>query len=75
MDPMPLSFETLMAYLNRAIGQIKAPRQPSNATQYRLSDVILDAFSVFLCNASPFWSTNDKCPVVVVEIMPKRYLG
>lgn len=26
MDPMPLSFETLVAYLNRAIGQIQDPQ-------------------------------------------------
>jgi hypothetical protein len=54
MDPMPLSFETLMAYLNRAIGQIKDPRQPSNATQYRLSDVILGAFSAFFMQCESF---------------------
>ena len=34
MDPMLLSFETLLAYLNRAIGRLQDPRQRSNATQY-----------------------------------------
>jgi hypothetical protein len=65
MEPMPLSFETLMAYVNRAIGQMKDPRQRSNATQYRLRDVILGAF----------WSINANCPVVVVKIMPKICLA
>lgn len=54
MDPMPLSFETLMAYLSRAISQIKDPRQPSNATQYRLSDVIVGAFSAFFMQCESF---------------------
>jgi|GEM_PF-2011415 len=75
MDPMPLSFETLIAYLNRAIGQIKDPRQRSNATQYPLRDVVLGAFQPSSCNASPFWSINGKCPVVAGAIMLKPYLG
>ncbi len=54
MEPMPLSFETLMADLNRAIRQIKAPRQPSNATQYRLSDVMIGAFSAFFMQCESF---------------------
>jgi hypothetical protein len=54
MDPMPLSFETLIAYLNRAIAQIKDPRQPSNATQYSLGDVILGAFSAFFMQCDSF---------------------
>ncbi len=54
MDPMPLSFETLMAYLNRSIGQVKDPRQPSNATQYHLSDVVLGAFSAFFMQCESF---------------------
>ena len=54
MDPMPLSFETLMAYLHRAIAQIQDPRQPSNATQYQLSDVILGAFSAFFMQCDSF---------------------
>gem|GEM_PF-6605499 len=31
MDPMPLSFATLIAYLNRAIGQIQDSRQRNKA--------------------------------------------
>jgi hypothetical protein len=54
MEPMPLSFETLMAYVNRAIGQIQDPRQRSNATQYRLGDVILGAFSAFFMQCDSF---------------------
>ena len=54
MDPMPLSFETLMAYLNRSIGQVQDPRKPSNATQYHLSDVVLGAFSVFFMQCESF---------------------
>jgi hypothetical protein len=54
MEPMPLSFGRFIAYLNRAILQIKDPRQPSNATQYRLSDVILGAFSVFFMQCESF---------------------
>lgn len=54
MDPMPLSFETLMAYLHRAIAQIQDPRQPSNATQYQLSDVISGAFSAFFMQCDSF---------------------
>jgi DDE_Tnp_1-associated len=54
MDPMPLSFETLMAYLNRAISQIKDPRQCSNATQYQLSDVIIGGFSAFFMQCESF---------------------
>lgn len=54
MELMPLSFETLMAYVHRAIGQIKDPRQRSNATQYRLSDVILGAFSAFFMQCDSF---------------------
>ena len=54
MDPMPLSFETLMAYLHRAIAQIQDPRQPSNTTQYQLSDLILGAFSAFFMQCDSF---------------------
>lgn len=54
MDPMPLSFETLVAYLNRAIGQIQDPRQRSNATQYQLRDVVLGAFSAFFMQCESF---------------------
>lgn len=54
MESMSLSFETLMAYLNRAISQISDPRQPSNGTRYSLQDLILGAFSVFFMQCESF---------------------
>jgi hypothetical protein len=47
METLPLSFAVLLSYLYQAIGEIPDPQQASNATRYRLSDVILGAFSVF----------------------------
>jgi DDE_Tnp_1-associated len=54
MEPMALSFETLLANLNRTIRQIQDPRQRSNATQYPLRDVILGAFSAFFMQCESF---------------------
>jgi hypothetical protein len=47
MESVSLGFETLMAYLNRAISQMSDPRQSSNAKRYSFQDLILGAFSVF----------------------------
>lgn len=54
MEPMPLSFGALIAYLSRAIGQMSDPRQASNATKYSLKDAVLAAFSVFFMQRESF---------------------
>lgn len=54
MEPMPLSFGALVAYLSRAIGQMSDPRQASNATKYSLKDAVLAAFSVFFMQSESF---------------------
>lgn len=54
MEDLPLSFAVLLNYLNQAVEQIADPRQPSNATRYKLSDVILGAFSVFFMQCESF---------------------
>lgn len=54
MEPLPLSFAVLRNYLEEAVQQIPDPRQPSNATRYKLSDVILGAFSVFFMQCESF---------------------
>lgn len=51
---MTLSFGVLIAYLNRAIGQMSDPRQASNATKYSLKDAVLAAFSVFFMQSESF---------------------
>jgi hypothetical protein len=54
METLPLSFAVLLSYLYRAVEQMADPRQASNATRYRLSDVILGAFSVFFMQCESF---------------------
>jgi hypothetical protein len=54
MEPIRLSFGVLIAYLNRAILQMKDPRQTSNATRYSLKDAVLAAFSVFFMQSESF---------------------
>lgn len=54
MENLPLSFAVLLNYLSQAIEQITDPRQPSNATRYKLGDVILGAFSVFFMQCESF---------------------
>jgi hypothetical protein len=54
MDKMPLSFGTLMAYLNRAVSGMPDPRKPSNNQRYSLRDLILAAFSVFFMQCESF---------------------
>jgi hypothetical protein len=54
METLPLSFAVLLSYLHQAIREIPDPRQASNATRYRLSDVILGAFSVFFMQCESF---------------------
>ncbi len=54
MEPLPLSFGVLMAYLHRAIAQMPDPRQASNGTRYGLRDVVLGAFSVFFMQCASF---------------------
>ena len=54
MESMSLNFETLMAYLNRAISQISDPRQSSNGKRYSSQDLILGAFSVFFMQCESF---------------------
>ena len=54
MESMSLSFESLLAYLNRAIAQTPDPRQLSNGTRYSLHDLIVGAFSVFFMQCESF---------------------
>ena len=54
MESMSLSFESLLAYLNRAIERIPDPRQSSNGTRYSLQDLVLGAFSVFFMQCESF---------------------
>ena len=54
MEPMKLSFGALIAYLNRAIVQMKDPRQASNGTKYTLRDAVWGAFSVFFMQSESF---------------------
>jgi hypothetical protein len=54
MEPMNLSFEALIAYLNRAIAQMEDPRQASNGRKYSLKDAVLAAFSVFFMQSESF---------------------
>jgi len=54
MEPLPLSFTVLLGYLHQAIEPIADPRQSSNATRYKLRDVILGAFSVFFMQCESF---------------------
>ena len=54
METLPLSFAVLLSYLYQAIEPIADPRQSSNATRYKLSDVILGAFSVFFMPCESF---------------------
>ena len=54
MENLPLSFAVLLNYLNQGAEQIADPRQPSNATRYKLRDVILGAFSVFFMQCESF---------------------
>jgi hypothetical protein len=54
MEPMTLSFDVLIAYLNRAIAGMKEPRKASNATKYSLKDAVLAAFSVFFLQSESF---------------------
>jgi hypothetical protein len=49
-----LSFDSLLATLNRTIDQMKDPRQPSNATSYSLQDALLGAFSAFFMQSNSF---------------------
>lgn len=54
MENLPLSFAVLLNYLNQGVHQIADPRQPSNATRYKLRDVIVGAFSVFFMQCESF---------------------
>jgi hypothetical protein len=54
MEPMKLSFGALIAYLNRAIVDMKDPRLASNGTKYTLKDAVWGAFSVFFMQSESF---------------------
>ncbi|NJK53018.1 MAG: ISNCY family transposase [Leptolyngbyaceae cyanobacterium SU_3_3] len=54
MESLPLSFAVLLNHLYGAVQQIADPRQPSNATRYKLGEVILGAFSVFFMQCESF---------------------
>lgn len=49
-----LTFNTLLKYLHRAIGQIADPRKPSNNTNYSVKDAVLSAFSLFFMQCPSF---------------------
>ena len=54
MEPMTLSFGVMLGFLQRAIAEIKDPRQGSNATRYSIKDTVLAAFSVFFMQCESF---------------------
>ena len=54
MPTASLSFDSLLAELSRAIGQLDDPRQPSNASRYSLRDVVLGAFGCFFMQSASF---------------------
>ncbi len=51
---MTLSFGVMLGFLQRAIAEIKDPRQASNATRYNIKDTVLAAFSVFFMQCESF---------------------
>ncbi|MDZ7961259.1 MAG: hypothetical protein RMY34_25825 [Aulosira sp. DedQUE10] len=51
---MTLSFGVMLGFLQRAIAQIKDPRQASNATRYSIFDAVTGAFSVFFMQCESF---------------------
>ncbi len=54
MPTASLSFDSLLAELSRAIGQLDDPRQSSNASRYSLRDVVLGAFGCFFMQSASF---------------------
>lgn len=54
MEEQRLSFTILLSYLHRLIGTLPDPRQPSNAQNYSLGDIVLGGFSVFYMQCSSF---------------------
>ena len=47
MQEKVLIFSILLDFLHEASKEVKDPRGSSNATKYKVSDVILAAFSMF----------------------------
>jgi hypothetical protein len=41
MEPMTLSFGVMLGFLQRALAQIKDPRQASNGTPYSIDDLYI----------------------------------
>ncbi|WP_265277592.1 hypothetical protein [Nostoc sp. KVJ3] len=54
MEPMTLSFGVMLGFLQRAIAEMKDPRQTSNATRYSIKDTVLGAFSVCFMQCESF---------------------
>ena len=54
MEPLILSFDVLLGFLDQRIDRIEDPRQASNATRYSLRDAIVAAFSVFFMQCESF---------------------
>jgi hypothetical protein len=49
-----LSFTSLLGFFKAVIVTIKDPRQPSNATKYKVQDAILSAFSALFMQCESF---------------------
>ena len=54
MEDQRLSFAVLLRYLHRLIETLPDQRQPSNAQNYSLADMVLGAFSVFYMQCPSF---------------------
>ena len=49
-----ISFDSLIAQFNRAIGELEDPRKPSNASSYSIKDAVLGAFGCFFMQSASF---------------------
>jgi hypothetical protein len=54
MPPTIIVFSIFLDLLQEAIGKIKEPRSISNGTKYKISDVMLSAFSMFFMQCQSF---------------------
>jgi hypothetical protein len=54
MQQTVLFFSVLLSFLHEAIEEIKEPRARSNGTKYKISDGILEAFSIFFMQCQSF---------------------
>ena len=54
MPPTILVFSAFLNFLQEGIEKIKDPRGKSNATRFKISDVMLSAFSMFFMQSQSF---------------------